>query len=117
MIDDDKSSVTIIPAAPGWQVLEPVDGEDGRACEFYRQPIIAWRIETYRNRREKLASIVEPVPVDENESPDIIQEPGGLIRFLTEAEFESEADALAYVQAQRDRSAAWAARRKGGDDA
>jgi hypothetical protein len=39
-----EKPLAIIPAEPGWFILEPVWGDDGHAAELIRQEVIAWAI-------------------------------------------------------------------------
>ena len=90
---------TIIPAQPGWNVLEPLTDETGKVISFFRQPIIAWRVETQESQRtEKRFDIPHPVTIESVNDDALIERPDGIIVALEDRWFESEADALEAMQ-------------------
>lgn len=93
-----EDRVTVVSAEPGFAVLHPViDGD--RVTALYRNPVVAWAIETFLDHREKLCHCVDPVPIEDLDGPaEIIRRPDGLIVFLDDREFESEEEALAYAE-------------------
>lgn len=52
-------SETIVPAAPGYYLLE-TDGHD-----FWRRPVLAWHIEHDFDERRGLSTYVKPVTIDD----------------------------------------------------
>lgn len=94
-------TTTIVPAAPGWNVMCPVTDND-QVVEFYRELVVAWRVDLveYRAPRDgQYFTTVDPVtaegfgPTD----PLILERPDGRIVFHSEADFESEDEALVYL--------------------
>lgn len=91
-------SVTIVPASPGWFVLDPVQDEDGQVREFHREPVIAWRIELGRSERRGYFTMVNPVTVEHvPDAGEIMQRPDGRIAFAVDRDFHDEEEALAYA--------------------
>ena len=89
-----NTMVHVIPCAPGWYYLTPVDGDT-----FCREPVVAWRVET-DEFDSGMASDAHPVCVNAtNGDPEtILLCPDGRVLFVADREFASEADALEYLR-------------------
>lgn len=100
--------ITIIPAAPGWFVLHLCLDRDGKQGEFWPDPVIAWRIESWRHANEDYQSMAHAVceSSELDGAEDILRRPDGHIVFCGMCDFppDDEKEALAYAlkcQAER----------------
>lgn len=109
-----NSSVTVIPAAPGWNLLRPCSNENDNVCELWSTPIIAWKIEQHSfhpvTGRDDSYSCVTAITA-EGDAPDnsdyAYELPDGKITIPDDRDFDSKGPLVAYFQdsAQRQRKA------------
>lgn len=96
---------TIIPAQPGYSLVY-LDKEEGQ--KWTAMPpvsIIAWRIHTFADPQDDIATrdTVWPVTVDELfEQPYVIIEPSGRVIDQLNAEYDSLEDALVHRNSRAD---------------
>lgn len=96
--------VTVIPAEPGWALLEPYCDDDGTAVGFTAERILAWRIETDivdQNNRDGHETLDEVTPVLLNplstaRGLQVFRDPAGRMYAPCDQDFQSEAEVLAY---------------------
>lgn len=95
--------VTIVPAQPGWTVLEAVRRE-GEVIGFYRYPIVAWLVEAYPPEKPghgDYRTFAFPVTTDEVEDKKITRAPNGNVIIRNEARFDNEAQAIEYLDTRQ----------------
>jgi hypothetical protein len=108
--DDDRTKVdqtcTIIPAEPGFFVVEKVHGDDGEIESLDYMPVLAWAItvEVLEDRggdMEHKPGLPIPITVDgAEEGAAAIRAPSGRISVAMENDFDDEASALEYLKQQ-----------------
>jgi hypothetical protein len=95
---------TVIPAQPGWVVVTlPFDDTGKSKCSLYRQPVVAWIVQLYRNvHRETFADAI-PVTVSGTlDDSDYALQHGEKKRFFTvHEEFTDEATLSAHLKRNR----------------
>ena len=84
--------ITIIPAQPGYYILDTIEGDNREPLEFWRVPIIAWRIHSRSLNGFEYSEIQYPIG-DEDITELAILRPDGTV-FDGDAQHESETDAL-----------------------
>lgn len=97
---NDDHDVRVVPAETGWNLLWPVTDDDGRCVEFHREPIVAWAVEVYVPPGSgEWSTFAQPVAADwpYPSKQMVIERPDGLITFVGDRSFDSEAEALAYA--------------------
>jgi len=105
MRDEYYHHIDTIPAAPGWQLLIPVSGPDNELYEhFVAEPVLAWVIFQERQERNDALVGVHALPVipgvvfSDRELEDYpVQSPDGRIHFMESGTYETEAEALNYL--------------------
>jgi hypothetical protein len=110
-MSDKRKTYSIVPAAPGWYVLDPIAGcgPDGDDYEFIKEPIIAWHIlqefSPSETDLERVLSAPSPItcrqhPMANDSLADvIIQRPDGTC-YNHDSHFEDARGAIEYWKAQ-----------------
>lgn len=70
--------ITVIPAEPGWFVLESSISEDGTVVEFFTIPILGWCAEVDSNFMRDPTISVYPLSYESLVSDPIILRPDGI---------------------------------------
>ena len=103
-MNTERAHVQVVPAAPGWDVVElvphPHTDNPEYSPRFSYEPVIAWRIETrWVEHIEEYVSAAYPVCVQTAGDGDILRRPDGYIVFVEDREFHGEhvADARTYA--------------------
>jgi hypothetical protein len=97
-------STAIIPAQPGYYILSVIDEGDKEPYEFYRTPIIAWRVSAEIDKTLHCHVDREPIG-DEDTSVSAILRPDGSVYIDYGDRFENaEAAMRAFADEYRRRS-------------
>lgn len=96
MIDEEKISLTHIPAQPGWFVGSRQCDESG-TCAVFWEPVIAWAVRTSELRNERTVNWTQPIGIDCSTEGDdyVLRTPSGVIH-VPECCIMSEAEVVAY---------------------
>ena len=96
MYTDGTPRTTIIPAAPVWNVLEPLVTPDGTLRSFARHPILAWHLKEgpmpAGAKTYDMPHVVrEPIVFGllGSRDKDLVERPDGSIELLGHTPFES----------------------------
>jgi hypothetical protein len=89
--------ITIIPAQPGYYILDLIEeGEDKEPHGFWRVPVIAWRIHSRSENGFEYTDIQYPIG-DEPAAETAVLRPDGTV-FDSNEQFENESTALRSYQ-------------------
>jgi hypothetical protein len=92
--------IAIIPAQPGWLLLEPCYNH-GQIIDFRRTPIIAWAV-NWEEEVEGDEIILNPITVEGAQSTyALVRTPDGQILAPYLGRWDSEDTALEYVRQNR----------------
>ncbi len=93
----------VIPAAPGWFVLQPIRGDDNVTREFFYEPVIAWAIEqgALLSDPDSVWTHIDPVTIQGNDDNAILRRPDGTYAMAQEADFETEQEVMEYINKNR----------------
>jgi hypothetical protein len=89
--------VTVIPAQPGWKILEWVSGDEPTEGEVYCSgDVIAFQIEVFHtddSSRRSIFTIITPISVEGNvDDGDALEQRDGRITLPLVANFDSRED-------------------------
>jgi hypothetical protein len=97
-------STSIIPAAPGWSILERIHEADGKISGFHRAAVIAWKVDLFSRRTGETYVITTPItPEVGGIDDDILERPDGVIVLVELCDFDTEAEAIDYLNEEHDR--------------
>lgn len=97
-------SVAVIPAEPGWKLLEPVvdDHDPNLIMGLLESPILAWRVDTYVEGGEDPKSFAYPVTIETLPDDYAIQQPNGQIVFTEDCRKNTREEAITHFQKYED---------------
>src|SRR3974390_185473 len=85
----DHFATVIVPAQPGYMLLEFALSEPGIPPSFVFSPILAWRVESFwYEKREEWTSMAIPVTAEYISDGFAIQYPDGTIVFPEDRRFK-----------------------------
>lgn len=103
-MDEKTQREYVIPALPGFFVLSPIKNERGEFSELWREPIVAWRIQTEGNRKERLTGhdwmTADPVTCEgsDMDGEHAILHPGGTVTCPHVGNWPDEQGFLDYLK-------------------
>lgn len=100
-MNEDAHVLSIVPAHPGWHVLEPVEDENRKVVALYPIPVVAWRVDSTEHANGRLSTLVWPVGIEDVEEGWALRGPDGRIVIAGEQPFGSEDELLAHLNAEQ----------------
>ena len=90
---------TIIPATPGFTVINFVPAEGEYPCSYQETPIIAWAVETADVGKGRSVAVAHPICPDvDSHTDDDIKYPDGKVVSVDGSSFDSVAEWLEFAK-------------------
>jgi len=97
-MSESQTISTHVHAEPGYMVVQPVTGADGRCFDLLRQPVLAWLVETDILETacgREVTSVATPITFNYLMGfPLVIQSPDGSMEAIDDCEILSDDDCI-----------------------
>jgi hypothetical protein len=105
---NEHSQLIVVPAQPGFDLVEPSRSAQGAVNELVFLPIVAWAVEVIWRRQNGqpdcyAGSIAHPVTIETPIDPlrEVIRTPNGVFLFCEDRVVDDEAAAIAEFNRER----------------
>lgn len=92
----------VVPALPGFYVLDAVTGSDGKVESFAREPIVAWVVIVRSKGEWDTSAFSMPVTIDACDDAGPILYPDGTVHAVGDQVWVSEEQALEHFRKEPD---------------